>query len=108
MEAPVQITFRTVAPSEAIESLVRERAAKLQRFHRHIIRCHVTIDQPHRHRSSGRALTVHIDVMTSNGPFVVTRDMADHEHEHFSVLLRDAFDAVARRLDESEARHATA
>ena len=37
MEKPLEITFRGLAPSPAIEANVRERAAKLERFFRKII-----------------------------------------------------------------------
>ncbi len=104
MQVPLQITFRGVDHSDSIEAIIRERAARLERFHHHIIRCHVTVDQPHRHRSQGRPFSVHIDITTPGGTVALTRDPSDRDHEQFSVVVRDAFDAVARQLEEEARR----
>ena len=57
MQLPLTITFRHMEPSEAVENVVRERAAKLEHFCDHITRCDVVIDAPHRrhhHRHASR------------------------------------------------------
>jgi ribosome-associated translation inhibitor RaiA len=50
MKIPLQITFRNMAPSEAIENNVREKAAKLDSLYDGIMSCRITIEAPHRHR----------------------------------------------------------
>jgi ribosome-associated translation inhibitor RaiA len=94
-----------MGPSEAIESMIRERAARLERFHDRIVRCHVVVDMPHRHHKKGRLYTVRIDVTTPTGEFVATRDPSrDHSHEDFNVVVRDAFDALSRQLEDEVRR----
>jgi hypothetical protein len=39
MQIPLQISFRNMDPSPAIEARIREKAAKLERFHDRIIGC---------------------------------------------------------------------
>ena len=46
MEKPLEITFRGLAPSPAIEANVRERAAKLERFFTDILSMQVVIEAP--------------------------------------------------------------
>jgi ribosome-associated translation inhibitor RaiA len=104
MQVPLQITFRGVDHSDSVEAMIRERAGRLERFNHDIIRCHVTVDQPHRHRSTGRGFSVHIDITTPGGSVVLTRDPSDRDHEQFTVVVRDAFDAVARQLEEEARR----
>ncbi|HEX7670990.1 MAG TPA: HPF/RaiA family ribosome-associated protein [Polyangiaceae bacterium] len=104
MEIPFQLTFRGMSSSEAVESMIRERASRLERFHDRIVRCHVVVDVPHRHRSKGRLFSVRIDITTPTGEIAVTREpQHDLSHEDFNAVVRDAFDAAARQL-EDEAR----
>ena len=101
VQLPLQITFRGMAPSDAIESVIRERAAKLERFYDRITRCHVTVDVPHRHHHKGRLYAVRIDLTTPTGNIEVTRNPPDDgAHEDFQVVVRDAFNAVGRQLQD--------
>src|SRR6476620_11336740 len=54
MQIPLQISFPNMDPSPAIEAVVREKAAKLDRFFERIVSCDVTIEAPHRHRHAGQ------------------------------------------------------
>jgi ribosomal subunit interface protein len=96
MQRPVQITFRDIAHSEAIESHVREKVAKLEEFYPQITGCHVTLEMPHKHKHQGKQCSVRIDVRVPGGELVVNRD----KHEDMYVALRDAFDAAKRQLEE--------
>jgi ribosomal subunit interface protein len=101
VQLPLQITFRGMDSSEAIESVIRERAAKLERFHDRIVRCHVIVDVPHRHHQKGRLYAVHIDVTTPTGEIAVSRNPTDdHSHRDLNVVVRDAFNAVTRQLED--------
>lgn len=92
-------------PSEAIESMIRERSARLERFHDRIVRCHVVVDVPHRHQRKGRLYAVRVDITTPTGEIAVTRDpQGDHSHEDLNVVVRDAFDTAARRLEDEVRR----
>jgi cold shock CspA family protein/ribosome-associated translation inhibitor RaiA len=92
-------------PSPAIEDAIRERAARLERFHDRITRCHVTVDVPHRHHTKGRLFAVRIDITTPAREIAVTRDPpADRTHEDFKVVLRDAFNSATRQLEDDVRR----
>ena len=54
MEIPVQVTFHDIDPSQAIETRIRDRTAKLERFKDRITGCRVVVEAPHRHRYKGR------------------------------------------------------
>jgi ribosomal subunit interface protein len=96
MQRPVQITFRDIAPSEAIETHIREKAGKLEEFFPYITGCHVALEMPHKHKHQGKLCNVRIDLRVPGGEIVVNRD----EHEDMYVALRDAFDAAKRQLEE--------
>lgn len=92
-------------PSAAIESIIRERATRLERFNDRIVRCHVVVDMPHRHQKKGRLYAVRIDVTTPTGEIAATRDPPDdHSHQDLNVVLRDSFDAITRQLEDDVRR----
>ena len=96
MQLPLQISYRNMESSAAIDALVREKAAKLERFHSRIMSCHVAIEQPGRHQHQGKQFVVHIDLKVPGGEIAVNRD----HHEDVYVALRDAFDAARRKLED--------
>lgn len=105
MEHPIQITFRSIAHSDAVEFAIRQRAARLDRFCDQIQRCHVTVDMPHAHRHRGNHYVIHIDIVTEAGEVCVTRDASlDDSHKDFQAVIRDAFDAATRQLQADAQR----
>lgn len=102
MEKPIEIDYRDVQPSPAIETAIREKVAKLARFHPHIIGCRVTVEAGHHHHRSGHEYSVHLRIAVPGGTVNVSRDKGQG-HEDFYVALRDAFDAARRQL-ESDAQ----
>jgi len=108
MQSPLQITFRDIEPSDFIQSTIRERAARLERFNGQITRCHVVVGMPHRHHRKGQHFSVRIDITTPGGTLTVARDPhEDTAREDFNVVIRDAFDAATRRLEDDTRRRAT-
>ncbi|MGD2128453.1 MAG: HPF/RaiA family ribosome-associated protein [Lysobacterales bacterium] len=98
---PIQIVFHNLEPSPAIEAAIRERAEKLDRYCDGIMSCRVVVESPHKHQRHGKLYTVRIDVTVPNEELVVTRDPGeDHAHEDVYVSIRDAFDAMRRRLED--------
>ena len=53
MQIPLEISFRNMDPSPAVEARIREKAAKLERFHDRIIGCTVVVEAPHKHHHKG-------------------------------------------------------
>ena len=105
MQIPIQITFRGMTPSPAIESLIRERGARIERFYDRIIRCHVIVDMPHRHQRKGRQYAVHVDITTPDSEIVVTRAAdPDESHQELQTAVRNAFDVATRQLENSVGR----
>ena len=49
MQKPLELTFRHMDPSPAMEAEVRERVEGLERFCADIIGCSVVIEAPHKH-----------------------------------------------------------
>ena len=101
MQLPLQITFRNMESSPAIEAKIRERAAKLDQYWDRITSCRVVVETPHRHRHRGKLYHVRIDLTVPNGELVVGRMPAQrHAHEDVYAAIRDAFNAARRRLED--------
>ncbi len=99
MKQPLQITFRDMPHSDALETHIREKAAKLDEFYEHIMGCHVVVEQPHGHQRQGKLFHVAIDLTVPTGELVVNRSPKDHQaHEDAYVAIRDAFNAMRRKL----------
>ncbi len=96
MQIPLQISYRGMQSSAALDAAVREKAAKLEQFHARIMSCRVVLEQPGRHQQQGKQFVVHIDLMVPGGEIAVNRD----HHEDVYVALRDAFDAARRKLED--------
>ena len=101
MAIPLQVTFKEMEPSPALEARIRAKAAGLERFANRIQSCHVTIEAPHRHHRQGFLYRIRIELVVPRGNIVVTRDgPRDHAHEDAHVAVRDAFDAALRQLED--------
>ena len=95
-----------MSPSPAVEALIRERVERLAHESALIQRCHVVLEQPHRHQKKGRPFSVRLDVTTPLGEVVVTRaPEVVSLYQPLQTLVRDAFDAAARQLEDRVERH---
>ncbi len=98
---PLQVVFRNMDHSPAVEARVREQAEKLERFYDRIMSCRVVVETHHRHHHKGNLYHVRIDLTVPGDELVVSREPADHHaHEDVYVAVRDAFDAMRRQLQD--------
>ena len=101
MKIPLQITFRHMEASPALETRIREEAERLDKFFDHIMSCRVVVESPHKHHHQGRLYNLHIDLTVPGKEIVVTRDHHDkHAHEDVFVTVRDAFNSMQRQLQD--------
>lgn len=99
MQLPLQITYRDMDPSDAIEAEVRKRAQKLESLYDRIMGCRVVIEAPHRHHQNGRLFSIRLDLTVPGTELVVNRDpQQDPAHEDVMVAIRDAFNAIESQL----------
>jgi len=117
---PVQVTFRGLPHFDAVESDIRDRVRWLEQFYTGMVRCHVVVELPHRHRHEGRQFHVRIEMTVPGGPpIVVTHESTLHgrlkdvqedsahkaadldgTHRYAHVAVREAFDVARRRLED--------
>jgi ribosomal subunit interface protein len=103
---PVQVTFRDLQPTPAMDAAVHKRAAALGRYFPRVLECRVVIQAPSRNRRKGKLYHVALDIKVPGKELMVNRNPEAHEsHQDFYVAVRDAFDAARRELmDEARRR----
>ncbi len=102
----IEIAFRGMDPSPAVEARIREKIAWLRQYYSRITSVRVVVEAPHRHHHKGRIYHVKIEVgLPGRRDIVVGREPeSDHAHEDVYVSIRDAFDAARRRLQDVVAK----
>lgn len=104
-QLPLQVVFRNVDRSDALEAKIREKTEKLCQFHPNVMSCRVSVEQLHRHHQQGNHFHIRIDLKVPGHELVAGREPdQDHAYTDPYVALRDAFDAMKRQL-EDVARH---
>jgi len=100
MQLPLQITFRHMESSEALEAAIRSHTEELEQYFSPITSCRVVVEPQHKHKHHGNLYDVRIDITVAGKELVVhSKHDADHAHEDVYVALRDSFDAMIRQLD---------
>ena len=107
MTFPLQVTFRNIEHSEAIDGVVRSKVDSLVAKFGDIVSCHVTVEAPSNHHRHGGQYHVTVDVGVPGSELVASRAPAEHHaHDDVYVAIRDAFRAIDRELgQESDKRH---
>jgi ribosomal subunit interface protein len=99
MISEAQVVFRNIEHSQAVEDAVHKRLEKLGRYCDEIQSLKVTLETPHNNHYKGKVYHVGVEATVPNHDIVVTHDQHDnHSHEDIYVAIRDAFNAVERRL----------
>lgn len=102
MNTPLEISFKGLDKSAAIESKIAERAAKLEKHFDRMTHCRVVVAAPHKHSHKGKTYEIKIDIgIPGSAPLIVTHESAvGQAQEDLKIALRDAFDSAGRRLDD--------
>ncbi|TAL00690.1 MAG: ribosome-associated translation inhibitor RaiA [Rhodospirillaceae bacterium] len=108
MQIPVHIAFHGIDKSDAVESRIHTKVAKLEHYFDRITSCRVTVERHHRSRSNlkvnDQPFHVSIVLGVPGEDLVVKRDPKDpavlKDHEDIQIALRDAFAVMERRLKE--------
>lgn len=101
MEKDIQISFRGLPVSEAVETACLKEAQKLERYYDRITSCRIVVEEPHRRHLKGNLFHIRIVATVPKGEIVVNREPPQHrEHEDVYVAVREAFDSARRQLED--------
>ncbi len=92
----LEIATHQAQLNEPVESLIRDQAAKLERFYQRITRCRVMVDGQNGKVRQGEApFAVRIDLSVPRGMLNVRQ----HKGSDLPTVVRDAFRAARRQLE---------
>ena len=108
MNQPLQITFRGMAPSEAVRERIEEYTEKLEQFCDRILACHVVVEEPHRHHAQVHHFHVRVALHVPGKDIIADREPAQlATHADAYQAVTDAFEAARRQLQHhAEKLHA--
>ena len=100
MQLPLNVSYRGLEKSEAIETMVRDKATHLDKFCDHIGRCDVAIEQPNHAHKKGNPYRVRIDVTVPPGHELIAEEeqIDNGTHEPLYKAVHDAFKVMERQL----------
>ncbi len=106
MNTPLEISFKGLDKSAAVEAKIAEKAAKLEKHYDRMTHCRVVVSAPNKHAHKGKIYEIKIDIgIPEHAPVIVTHESAvGNATEDLSVALRDAFLAAQRQLDDTVSR----
>ncbi len=119
MQIPLQISYRNMESSPAVDACIREEVDKLSEFYDRIIGCRVMVEIPHQHHQHGKRFHVRVDLTVPGGEIVVKHEPSLHTsaaqaeferhtkghetagaHKDAYVALHDAFKTARRQLQD--------
>lgn len=106
MKIAPEITYRDVRKTEALETLVEQQIAKLERYCNYMNSCRVSIEKTHDRPSSGSPYRVRIDItLPPNHELAVAHNPGEaKQYEPVETVIREAFEAARRQVVEQVER----
>ena len=99
MKKGLQVVYRGIEYSKAVDRNIRKNVTKLERYCDKITGCRIVIDVPHNNHKKGKQYHITIDVSVPNGEIVANNLQHDNAaHENIYAAIRDAFNATQRQL----------
>lgn len=101
MQPTLQIAYRNMDSSPALDLQIRNAVERLERNFGRILSVRVVIDQPHRSQQKGRGFVVSLNVHVPGSDVVVRHTAkADDAAEDAYVAIHMAFDEARRQLND--------
>ena len=101
MDVPLEVVLKNVEHKKRIEEVIAEKVAKLEQVYDHITSCHVLVEQNPTHQKSKHSYHIRIDVcLPPSHEIVVKRDSGRNSHEDIAKVLREAFVAARRQVEQ--------
>jgi ribosome-associated translation inhibitor RaiA/cold shock CspA family protein len=101
MQSPVQIQFKNMEPSEAVEAAINKWVDKVDRAYPTITTCRVSVEAPSKKKLHGGLYHTRIDIRLPGKEVVVNRNPdLHHSYSDVYVSIRDAFKSAQRQLED--------
>jgi ribosomal subunit interface protein len=100
MKPAVDVIYRDLDSSSALNEIITKKVEKLNRFTDQILHSRVVLDTPHNHKHKGKQYRASIELDIKGGAVAVARD-----DESIHVAVRDAFISAERKIKQISAKN---
>ncbi|TXH32260.1 MAG: ribosome-associated translation inhibitor RaiA [Rhodospirillaceae bacterium] len=102
MEKPLQIAFRNLDSSPHLETLIRERVDRLERFFPRLIGCRVVVELTSKSANAKSPLGISIELDVPGRPTIFAKKSDERRDAKgdFLAVVNQAFDAAQRQLED--------
>lgn len=100
MQVPLEIFFKDVTKTDALEKLIRDKVEKLEKMCDYITSCSIAVEKPNSTTRQRNPFRVRISMKVPPGhEIAVSKEPADNEKDDpLPTVIRNAFGAVQRQL----------
>jgi ribosomal subunit interface protein len=99
MKPAVDVVYRDLDSSAALNEIITKKLEKLNRYTDQIVHSRVVLDIPHNHKHKGKQFRASIELDIKGHPVAITQD-----DESIHVAVRDAFSSAERKVKQLAAR----
>ncbi len=99
MKPAVDVVYRDLDSSAALNDIILKKLEKLNRYTDQIVHSRVVLDVPHNHKHKGKQFRASIELDIKGHPVAITQD-----DESIHVAVRDAFSSAERKVKQLAAR----
>jgi putative sigma-54 modulation protein len=102
MLAPLEISFKGLESSRAVENKIAERASRLEKHFDRITSVRVVVAAPNKLAHKGQHYQVKLEIgVPGQGTVVISEDPAgNNPQSDLLIAIRDAFETAERKLDQ--------
>lgn len=106
MQVPLELTFRGVKKTEALDALVRGKVEKLHRVCDYLTSCRVAVERPQGNPSAGSSYRVRVAVQVPRGhELVAVREPSQGTvNDTLETVIHRTFDAMRSQLEQLVAK----
>jgi ribosomal subunit interface protein len=102
MKPAVDVLYRDLESSPALNEIISKKLEKLNRYSDQIIHSRVVLDTPHNRKHKGKQFRASIEIDIKGHPIAVAQD-----NESIHLAVRDAFLSAERKVKQIAARQRT-
>lgn len=103
MSFPVQITYRGLEHSEGLDRLIRDEAAKLEKFFNGIVSCRVLVERQYGHHHTGSPFHVRLNIVVPGTDLAIVTEPSVKvapPSDGAQLTVRETFRRARRRLQD--------
>jgi len=101
MQIPIQITYRGVAKSAALEAAIQQEIAHLEQYSPRLTACRVTVSATQHHTAQRTGFSIHIALAVPGEELIANHDTPDDPaHGDPFTAVKKAFRICRRELED--------